>query len=150
LENPPLPPAERDRLSQEGIFKTGFNKRNGHIKLYNMKRYCLAVDLIDDPELIAGYENRHKNENAWPAITKSITDSGITNMEIYRTGNRLFMIMETADNFSFERKAAMDAANGKVQEWEQLMWTFQQPLAWAKEGEKWVLMKKIFQLPETK
>jgi L-rhamnose mutarotase len=115
-----------------------------------MNRYCLAVDLIDDPELIAGYENRHKSENAWPAITKSITDAGIINMEIYRTGNRLFMIMETADNFSFEQKAAMDAANEKVQEWEQLMWTFQQPLAWAKEGEKWVMMKKIFQLPDTK
>ncbi len=56
------------------------------------------------------------------------------------------MIMETDDTFSFERKGAMDAANPKVQEWEQLMWTFQQPLPWAKEGEKWILMDKIFQL----
>ena len=111
-----------------------------------MKRYCLAVDLIDDPELIAEYENRHKNENAWPAITSSITDSGITNMEIYRTGNRLFMIMETDDSFSFEQKAAMDDANAKVQEWEQLMWKFQQPLPWARKGTKWILMNKIFQL----
>ena len=111
-----------------------------------MKRYCLAVDLVDDPELIAQYENRHKKENAWPVITESIGDSGITSMEIYRTGNRLFMIMETDDSFSFERKAAMDEANPKVQEWEQLMWKFQQPLSWAKNGEKWILMDKIFQL----
>jgi L-rhamnose mutarotase len=111
-----------------------------------MKRYCLAVDLIDNPELIAEYENRHKKENAWPVITESIADSGITNMEIYRTGNRLFMIMEADDSFSFERKAAMDEANPKVQEWEQLMWKFQQPLSWAKNGEKWILMDKIFQL----
>jgi len=111
-----------------------------------MKKYCLAVDLIDDPVLITEYEDRHKKGNAWPAITKSITDSGITNMEIYRTGNRLFMIMETDDNFSFERKAAMDATNAKVQEWEQLMWKFQQPLPWARDGEKWVLMDQIFQL----
>jgi L-rhamnose mutarotase len=111
-----------------------------------MKKYCLAVDLIDSPELIAEYENWHKRENAWPAITKSIADSGITNMEIYRTGSRLFMIMETDNNFSFERKAAMDDANAKVQEWEQLMWKFQQPLSWAKKGEKWKLMDKIFQL----
>jgi len=111
-----------------------------------MKKYCLAVDLIDNPELIAEYENWHKKENAWQEITKSISDSGITNMEIYRTGNRLFMIMETDDNFSFERKAAMDSANTKVQEWEQLMWKFQQPLSWAKNGEKWILMDKIFQL----
>ena len=111
-----------------------------------MKRYCLAVDLIDDPELIAEYENRHKKENAWPVITNSITDSGITNMEIYRTGNRLFMIMETNDGFSFEAKAAADASNEKVQEWETLMWNYQQALPTAKKGEKWVIMKKIFDL----
>ena len=103
-----------------------------------MKRYCLAVDLVDDPQLIAEYENRHKKENAWPSITKSISDSGIINMEIYRTGNRLFMIMETDDSFSFEQKAAMDDSNPVVQEWEQLMWQFQQPLPWAKKGEKWM------------
>jgi L-rhamnose mutarotase len=67
-------------------------------------------------------------------------------MEIYRTGNRLFMIMDTNENFSFEKKAAMDNTNPKVQEWEQLMWKFQQPLPWAKEGEKWILMEKIFTL----
>lgn len=111
-----------------------------------MKRYCLAVDLIDKPELIAEYDNWHKKENAWPEIMKSITDSGIRNMEIYRTGNRLFMIMETDDHFSFENKAAMDIDNQKVQEWEQLMWKFQQPLPWAEKGEKWILMDKIFQL----
>lgn len=111
-----------------------------------MKKYCLAVDLKDNPELITEYENWHKKENAWPEITKSITDAGINNMEIHRTGNRLFMIMETDDHFSFQRKATMDASNPKVQEWEQLMWKFQQPLPWAKEGEKWVLMDKIFEL----
>jgi L-rhamnose mutarotase len=111
-----------------------------------MKRYCLALDLIDDPALIAEYEHWHKSENAWPEIRKSILDSGIANMEIYRTGNRLFMIMETDDAFSFEQKSAMDEANPKVQEWEQLMWKFQQPLPWAKQGEKWILMDKIFEL----
>lgn len=111
-----------------------------------MKKYCLALDLIDDPGLIAEYEHWHKAENARPEIKKSITDSGITNMEIYRTGNRLFMIMETKDDFSFEKKAAMDTSNPKVQEWENFVWKFQQPLPWAKPGEKWVLMDNIFHL----
>ena len=111
-----------------------------------MKRYCLALDLVDDLKLIEEYEHWHKAENGWPEIKKSITDAGITDMQIYRTGNRLFMIMETTDDYSGEKKAAMDAANPKVQEWEQLMWKFQQPLPWAKEGEKWILMDKIFQL----
>ncbi|MEO6229430.1 MAG: L-rhamnose mutarotase [Ferruginibacter sp.] len=109
-----------------------------------MKKYCFALDLQDDAELIKEYELYH--ENVWPEIRESITGAGITNMEIYRTGNRLFMIMETAYEFSFETKAAMDANNIIVQKWEKLMWKFQQPMPWAAPGEKWILMDKIFQL----
>ncbi|MGN7823397.1 L-rhamnose mutarotase [Chitinophaga sp. 22536] len=111
-----------------------------------MKRHCLALDLKDDPRLIEEYEYWHKAENGWPEIKKSILDAGITEMEIYRTGNRLLMIMETNEQYDETAKAASDAANPKVQEWEQLMWKFQQPLPWAKEGEKWVLMEQIFRL----
>lgn len=109
-----------------------------------MKRYCLALDLVDDPQLISEYEAYHRD--VWPEIKDSITGSGITAMEIYRAGNRLFMIMDTDSSFSFERKGAMDAANPKVQEWEQLMWKYQQALPIAKPGEKWMLMDKIFSL----
>ena len=107
-------------------------------------RYCLALDLKDDPALIAEYERYH--ERIWPEIEASIRQSGIINMEIYRVGNRLFMIMETDNTFSFEQKAAADTASAKVQEWEALMWKYQQPLPMAKPGEKWLLMNKIFQL----
>lgn len=109
-----------------------------------MKRYCLALDLKDDTELIAEYEAYHRD--IWPEIKKSILGSGITNMEIYRVSNRLFMIMETDDSFIFDRKAAMDESNPKVQEWETLMWKFQQPLPGSKPGEKWRLMERIFEL----
>jgi len=111
-----------------------------------MKKYCLALDLKDDAQLISEYEAYHKV--VWHEILQSIKDAGITNMEIYRVANRLFMIMETTDDFSFDAKAKADAANAKVQEWEQLMWKYQQALPTAKEGEKWMLMKKIFSLQE--
>jgi L-rhamnose mutarotase len=111
-----------------------------------MPRYCLALDLVNDEKLIAEYEYLHKPENARPEIKKSIRDAGITGMDIYRTGNRLFMIMETDDSFSFERKAGMDSSNPKVQDWEQLVWKFQSALPWAKPGEKWLLMDQIFNL----
>lgn len=110
-----------------------------------MKRYCLALDLKDDPELIAQYEAHHRE--VWPAIIQSIRNAGIGVLDIYRTGNRLFMILEADGDFSFEKKAAADANNPTVQEWETLMWQFQQALPWAKPGEKWVLLNKIFQLP---
>lgn len=67
-------------------------------------------------------------------------------MEIYRISNRLFMVMETRDDFSFENKTLIDASNPKVTEWEELMWEYQQTLPTARPGEKWLLMKNIFQL----
>ncbi len=103
------------------------------------------MDLKDDPQSIAEYEKHH--QNVWPEIIQSIKNSGIEVLDIYRTGNRMFMIVEADENFSFEKKNAADAANPQVQEWEKLMWNFQQALPWAKTGEKWVLMKKIFELP---
>ena len=109
-----------------------------------MQRYCLALDLVDDEQLIKEYEVYH--QDVWPEIKKSILDAGVDSMEIYRVGNRLFMIMEVKDNFSFEQKGLADAANEKVQQWEQLMWKYQQALPTAKPGEKWILMEKIFSL----
>jgi len=109
-----------------------------------MKRYALALDLVDDEKLIAEYEAYH--QSIWLEITQSIKSAGIVNMEIYRVANRLFMIMEVGDNFSFDAKAKADHANPKVQEWETLMWKYQQALPIAKEGEKWLLMDKIFEL----
>ena len=108
------------------------------------RRYCLTLDLQDDPKLIAEYERYH--QKIWPEITKSIRDAGIDDVEIYLLGTRLFMVMEVNDQFSFEAKAKADRANPKVREWEELMWKFQKPLPNAKSGEKWLTMERIFKL----
>ena len=110
----------------------------------HINRYCLALDLKNDPALIREYEDYHRE--VWPEIVESIKASGIIDMEIYRTGNRLFMIMEVEPGFSFDEKSRADASNPRVQDWETLMWKFQQPLDWAAPGEKWILMDKIFAL----
>ena len=107
-------------------------------------RYCLALDLKDDPQLIAAYDEYH--QSVWPEIIESIKSSGITHLEIYRVANRLFMIMETSVEFSFEQKAMMDASNDIVQQWEKTMWEYQQALPISKPGEKWMLMQKLFTL----
>ena len=109
-----------------------------------MRRYCLALDLKNDPALIAEYEQWHRN--VWPENEKNILDSGVINLEIYRVETRMFMILEVDESFTFERKAAMDASNVKVQEWEALMWKFQQALPGSKPGEKWRLMDLMYEL----
>ena len=111
-----------------------------------MHRFCLALDLKNNPDLIEEYKAYHAPGKVWPEIRESIRSAGILDMEIYLTGNRMFMIMEVDDTFDAARKAAMDAADPKVQAWEALMWRFQQALPWAADGEKWVMMERIFKL----
>jgi L-rhamnose mutarotase len=108
------------------------------------RRYCLTLDLKDDPKLIAEYKRYH--EKIWPEITKSIKDAGILDLEIYLYGTRMFMILEADESFSFEKKAEADRNNAKVQEWENLMWRFQKALPAARPGQKWLLMERIFKL----
>lgn len=110
----------------------------------NLRRFCLTLDLKDDPTLVAEYKKYH--EKIWPEIAQSIKNSGIENMEIYLRGTRMFMVIQVNDSFSFEKKAEADRQNRKVQEWEQLMWKFQQALPDAKPGQKWLLMERIFKL----
>ncbi len=111
-----------------------------------MNRLCFACDLKDDTEVIAKYKEHHESGNIWPEITASIKAAGVLDMQIYLIGNRLFMIMEVEDDYDGNRKAEMDASNPKVQEWEQLMSTFQQSVPWATEMQKWTPMEQIFKL----
>jgi L-rhamnose mutarotase len=108
------------------------------------RRYCLTLDLKDDPELIREYRRHH--ESVWPAVKDAMREAGILDLELYLFDTRLMMILEVDDRFSFEAKSRIDRDNPQVQEWEQLMWNFQQPLPGAKPGEKWLLMERIYKL----
>ena len=112
------------------------------------RRFCLTLDLKNDPSLIAEYRRHH--EKVWPEITQSIRESGIEDMEIYLLGTRMFMVMEVNEHFSFEAKTQADQLNPKVREWETLMWKFQQSLPQAEHGEKWLQMERIFKLEDEK
>jgi len=111
-----------------------------------MRRLCFAVDLKDDPQLIAQYRKWHEPGGPPTAVTQSLRDAGIAALEIYLCGNRLFMLLEADETFSMERKARADAVNEDVRAWEQLMWNFQQSLPWAREGEKWLPAERIYDL----
>ena len=109
-----------------------------------LTRYYLALDLIDDSKLIQAYEVHHKK--VWPEIIESIKKSGIEHLEIFRVENRLFMVLEANETFSFDKKAEIDTSNKRVQEWEYLMWKYQKSLPNTKPGEKWRLMDSIFSM----
>jgi L-rhamnose mutarotase len=126
--------ADGDKLKRIQIAKT------------RMKTYCLALDLHDNPELIAEYKRYHQPEHIWPEVVESIKSQGILSEQIFLLGTRMVMVLRTADDFSFDLKSAADRANPTMRAWEELMCKFQKPLPQAKPGEKWVLMEKIFEI----
>lgn len=111
-----------------------------------MKRYCLGLDLKNDPALIDSY--KHYHQKIWPEVRDHLRSTGIREMEIYLLHNRLYMIMEVDDSFSFAAKAAAEQSDPRVQEWEQLMAHFQQTLPNTPPGEKWLLMENVFRLSD--
>jgi L-rhamnose mutarotase len=113
-----------------------------------MTRRVLILDLKDDPELIAAYEAYHRPGAVPEAIVRSIRTSGIEEMDIHRSGNRLIMVIETTADFDPEAKAAADASDPAVIAWEELMDGYQQRLPWAPPGVKWLEADRIFALPE--
>lgn len=108
-------------------------------------RYALALDLVDDERLIAEYEKAH--EKIWPEVRDHLRAQGVLGMEIYRLGTRLFMVMEVDPRiYSATEMTAASLANPTIAAWERLMWTYQAPTPWTPEGEKWISMRRIFDL----
>jgi len=110
-------------------------------------RRCLALDLRDDPELIARYEAHHRA--VWPEVLAQLRTQGVRELEIYRLGTRMVMVMDTDDAvFDPARLAAAERDNPHLKEWEALMWRFQAPTPWTPAGTKWTPMQSIFRLSE--
>lgn len=112
-----------------------------------MKRYCQTLDLRDDPEMIDRYVEVHAH--VWPEIQAGIREVGILDMQIYRFGRRLFMIMDTTDDFDFVKDNARLASLPRQAEWEAYVAQFQGCDPDAPSTAKWQLMDMIFELDKT-
>lgn len=113
-----------------------------------MARLYFALDLKDDAALIAEYERWHRPEYIWPEVIAGLKAAGVAELEIFRCGNRLMMVMDAPPGFAAAHPAAR--AIGRAAQWEELMWRFQQSLPFAEPGQKWVPMQCIFSLTETR
>ena len=110
------------------------------------KRYCQTLELKNDPELIRKYREAHDREHHWREIREGIRSVGIEEMEIYILGNRLFMIVETSDDFNWDEAMARLATLPRQAEWEAYVAQFQGCDANATSDEKWQMMERMFYL----
>ncbi len=109
-------------------------------------RFAYALDLVDDDAAIAAYEEHHRR--IWPEVAKALREVGITEMNIYRSGSRLFMVFEAKAGFDPDVEFARYASMPRIDEWEQLMKSNQRVVPAAANGEWWSRMRMIFALSD--
>lgn len=109
-----------------------------------MKRYCQTLTLVDDPAMVDAYVEEHRH--VWPVVKDGIRSVGILDMQIYRLGRTLFMIVDTVDGFDWERDNARLAGLPGQAEWEAHMAKFQGFTPETPSSHKWQLMEMIFKL----
>lgn len=109
------------------------------------RRICFALDLVDDAALIATYETAHAPGSVWPQVNEGIRAAGYEAMEIWRAGDRLFMIAEVADDWPRTVPPDLAAVDAR---WQANMDRFQKRLAIADDDQKWVPMRRIYALAE--
>ena len=109
-----------------------------------MKTYGMTLDLKEDPDTIAKYKEYHRA--VWPEVISGLHDLGISKMKIFLGGNRLFMYLETPDDFDPGRDFPKYMKSGQAKEWDELMRTFQQKSPAARPGEWWANMEEVFDI----
>lgn len=112
------------------------------------RRMCFALDLVNDAALIREYCRMHEPGSVWPAVIEHIRAQGVEALEIWQRSDRLFMIMEAADDYP--RRDTSDVAHRETVRWEAYMATFQRTLPDAAAGDKWSSMRRIFVLSDHK
>lgn len=110
------------------------------------KRFCKALKLENDSQLIEAYKKVHAPGAVWPEITQGMKEVGIIDMEIYLLGTQLFMIMDTVPDFDHNKAMKKLATKPRQTEWEAFVSQFQKTSAEASADEKWQLMERIYKL----
>lgn len=127
------------------------NINNGYkTKEYKVptKRYCQTMDLRNDPQMIEEYVRRHKNGIIWKEVPEGIKSVGILEMEIYIYETKLFMIVETAEDFDWDSAMEKLSTLPRQQEWEDYITLLQIGTTGIKATDKWKRMERIFHLYE--
>ena len=110
-----------------------------------MKSFGMSLDLVNKSGFIEEYKKYH--QNVWPEVKQGLLAIGILDMDIYLLGNRLFMVINTHDDFDINKDFQKYTKSSKrAADWDNLMRRFQQKTPFAKEGDWWAPMDKVFEL----
>lgn len=108
------------------------------------KYFGLTLCLQDDPAKIAAYKEAH--QRVWPEVTARLREVGVHEMRIFLRERRMFMYIETADNFEPARDMVRVNEDPKSNEWNVWMAELQERAPEATENEWWAEMEQVFDM----
>ena len=110
-----------------------------------MKSFAMTLDLKDDSSVIEEYKRHH--HEVWPDVICGLRSIGIQKMKIFLLGTRMFMYIETPDDFDpltdFQRYTDSSPA---AAEWDVMMRKYQVQADGAREGEWWAGVEEVFDI----
>ena len=109
-----------------------------------MREFAMTLNLKDHPESIEMYKTHHRN--VWPEVISGLRDIGIGKMKIFLLGTKLFMYIETPDDFNLATDFGKYANSEKAAEWDTLMRKYQTRPSEAKDHEWWAEMEEVFDI----
>mmetsp|Transcript_11913 Transcript_11913/g.13726 ORF Transcript_11913/g.13726 Transcript_11913/m.13726 type:complete len:200 (-) Transcript_11913:216-815(-) len=108
-----------------------------------MKSWAQTLCLKNDEAGILEYKQLHRN--CWPEVLKALKTVGILQLKIYLKGRRLFMYMETVDDFrpevDFPKHMQITPA---AVEWGRVTSALQETAPEAGSGEWWTFMEEVY------
>ena len=109
-----------------------------------MRAFAMTLNLKNDADSIERYKQYHRN--VWPEVTSGLRSIGIEKMKIFLLGARMFMYLETDDEFDLARDFAGYQNSEKAAEWDMMMRDFQERSPEAGIDDWWAGMEEVFDL----
>ena len=109
-----------------------------------MKTYGLTLCLQNDPAKIESYKTHH--QAVWPGVCARLREVGVQEMKIFLRDRRMFMFIETSDEFEPRRDFVRINEDPISQKWNTLMGTLQERAPEASPDEWWAPMELVFSL----
>ena len=109
-----------------------------------MKTFGLTLNLQDDPAKIAEYRRQH--QAVWPDVTNRLRECGVQQMQIFLRGTRMFMYLNTDDDFDPARDFGRINEDATSARWNALMAELQERIPEADPDEWWALMEPVFDM----
>ena len=106
------------------------------------RRIVRIMDLADDPATLAAYDQAHAPGNTPPEVIAAQLRHGIAELQIYRAGCRLVMLMDVTPDFDPEALDAERHGQAAIDQWHVRMGALQRPPF--ADGEAWPEAVRVF------